>query len=172
MQFAERAHEGQVRKGSDTPYIVHPLEAADIVSSIRNDETLIAAALLHDTVEDCTGVTVGMIEEQFGSKVARLVAAESEDKSKSWEERKSSTIRRLRNADETVKIVSLGDKLSNMRSIYRDYLSMGDAAFRKFRVKDKSRIAWYYQGLRDSLRTLAPLPLYQEYSALVDKVFQ
>lgn len=172
MRFAAVVHYGQVRKGTTIPYIVHPIEAAGIVSSIKNDETLITAALLHDTVEDGNGITVETIEAEFGSKVARLVAAETEDKSKCWEDRKADTIRHLREADETVKILSLGDKLSNMRDISKDYRSMGDEAFNKFRVKDKNKIGWYYKGLRDSLASLHAIPYYQEYSNLVDEVFE
>lgn len=171
MQFAARAHRGQVRKGTEIPYIVHPIEAANIVSSIKNDETLITAALLHDTVEDCNHITVEVIEAEFGSRVASLVAAETEDKSKCWEDRKAATIRHLKEADETVKILSLGDKLSNMRDIYKDYRSLGDQAFNKFRVKDKNKIGWYYKGLRDSLSSLGNISYYQEYSNLVDEVF-
>ena len=51
--FAEKAHEGQFRKGTKRPYIVHPLEVAKIVSTMTDDEEIISAALLHDTLEDC-----------------------------------------------------------------------------------------------------------------------
>ena len=52
VAFAAKAHRGQVRKGTSTPYIVHPMEAAAIVATITNDPAVIAAAVLHDVIED------------------------------------------------------------------------------------------------------------------------
>ncbi|MBU3839737.1 MAG: HD domain-containing protein, partial [Candidatus Ruminococcus intestinipullorum] len=86
--FAQWAHEGQFRKGTSIPYIVHPIEVAEIVSEMTEDEEVISAAFLHDTIEDCQEVTEELIREQFGNRVAQLVAQESEDKSKTWKERK------------------------------------------------------------------------------------
>lgn len=97
-EFAERAHRGMVRKGSDIPYITHPLEAAVIVSGMTDDEELIAAALLHDTMEDA-GITKDELEHNFGRRVAELVAGETEDKSRTWLERKMATHRHLAVAD-------------------------------------------------------------------------
>ena len=86
-KFAEQAHRGAHRKGTRIPYIVHPLETALIASMLTNDEEILAAALLHDTIED-TDVTYEDLKQEFGTRVADLVAAESEDKSKTWIERK------------------------------------------------------------------------------------
>lgn len=86
-KFAEQAHKGAHRKGTRIPYIVHPLETALIASMLTNDEEILAAALLHDTIED-TDVTYEDLKQEFGTRVADLVAAESEDKSKTWIERK------------------------------------------------------------------------------------
>ena len=91
--FAEKAHEGQ------RPYIVHPLEVAKIVSTMTDDEEIISAALLHDTLEDCRQVTKEQIKEAFGERVLEMVRQESEDKSKTWVERKSTTIRHLKSAE-------------------------------------------------------------------------
>ena len=92
MDFAAKAHAGQFRKGTRRPYIVHPIEVADIVSSMTKDEEVICAAVLHDTVEDCKGITFDILKLRFGARVADMVAQESEDKSLSWEERKGATI--------------------------------------------------------------------------------
>lgn len=77
--FATREHEGQYRKGTKIPYILHPLEAAAIVGTMTTDDELIAGAVLHDVVED-TETTVEDIRELFGERVAQLVASESENK--------------------------------------------------------------------------------------------
>ena len=96
IEFATKAHEGQFRKGTKRPYIVHPVEVADIVTSMTQDEEIICAAVLHDTIEDCEGVTAQVLKERFGQRVASLVQYESEDKTKTWEERKSAPIHHLR----------------------------------------------------------------------------
>ena len=92
--FAEKAHEGQFRKGTKRPYIVHPQEVAKIAATMTDEEEIISAAWLHDTLEDCRQVTKEQIREAFGERVLELVEQESEDKSKTWTERKGATIRR------------------------------------------------------------------------------
>ena len=95
--FAKQANEGKMRKGTAVPYIVHPMDTGVIVSRMTDDPEVISAALLHDVIEDA-GVTKEELEERFGSRVAELVAAESEDKSRTWKERKQATIDRLTDA--------------------------------------------------------------------------
>ena len=119
--FAEKAHEGQFRKGTKRPYIVHPLEVAKIVSTMTDDEEMISAALLHDTLEDCRQVTKEQIKEAFGERVLEMVRQESEDKSKTWVERKSTTIRHLKTAQERGADDRSCGKLSNIRDIDREY---------------------------------------------------
>ena len=169
--FAARVHFGQVRKGTTIPYIVHPIAVGEIVATMTDDEEVIAAAILHDTLEDGEGVTVEILSETFSPRVAQLVRAESEDKSKTWHERKSATICRLKTAKRDVKCIALGDKLSNIRDINRDYDALGDEVWMRFRVKDKEKIGWYYRGVLESLRDLEGLPAYGKYEKLVKKVF-
>lgn len=168
--FAERAHRGVFRKGSRIPYIVHPMETAVIVSGFTNDEEMIAAALLHDVVEDA-GVTGEELKAQFGQRVMELVLAESEDKSKSWKERKAYTLAHLRTSCRDEKVLALGDKLSNMRSTARDYLLLGDGVWTRFNEKDKTQHAWYYWGVADSLEELKEHFYYAEYHQLCKQVF-
>lgn len=169
--FATNAHRNQVRKGNGTPYILHPLEAGIIVSQIKYDEELIAAAFLHDTVED-TGISIETIEKKFGKRVAELVNVESEDKTKSWRERKQHTIEHLKiEKDQDVKIVTLGDKLSNIRAMYRDYLIIDDKLWERFNEKDKSMHRWYYTSLVEVLGSLREYDAYREFRELVFKVF-
>lgn len=77
--FAAIAHQGARRKGSRIPYLSHPIEAAAIVSELTDDEELIAAAVLHDVVED-TPVTLEEVEQYFGERIAAYVGYETEDK--------------------------------------------------------------------------------------------
>ena len=159
IAFATKAHEGQFRKGTKRPYIVHPLEVGEIVATLTFDEEIISAALLHDTIEDCQGITREVLAQEFSERVAALVDQESEDKSKTWFERKSHTI-------------DLADKLSNIRDIDRDYPVMGEELWNRFRMKEKNTIGWYYKGLRESLREgFEQEEAFREYSYLVDKNF-
>ena len=149
MDFATKAHEGQFRKGTRRPYIVHPIEVADIVSTMTQDEEVICAAVLHDTIEDCRGITRDVLKLRFGSRVADMVAQESEDKSRSWEERKGATISRLREASREVQMIGLADKLSNMRDIDRDYPVEGEELWNRFRMKSTDGLEWDDTGRRD-----------------------
>ena len=75
--FAVKAHKGAERKGKGFPYIVHPMEAVAIAATMTNDQELLAAAALHDTVED-TEITLKDVEREFGKRIAGLVEAESD----------------------------------------------------------------------------------------------
>lgn len=172
VEFATKAHEGQMRKGTKRPYIVHPLEVGDIVSTMTDDEEIISAAILHDTIEDCEGVSQRILAQEFSERVAYMVARESEDKSKTWMERKTATIEHLRNASYEIQMISLADKLSNIRDIDRDYPVMGEELWTRFRMKDKQVIGWYYKGVRDALKgTFKGASAYEEYCRLIEKNF-
>ena len=175
--FATKAHSGSFRKGTTTPYIVHPMEASAIVATMTDDKIILAAAVLHDVVED-TDYTIDDIVKEFGEDVARLVSAESEDKrdnlpsEATWKIRKQETLDHLKNkATKEEKMITLGDKLSNIRAMYRDYLEIGDELWDRFNQKDKSEHAWYYKTIAELLSDLSNTPAYQEYAELVNKVF-
>ncbi|MCI5952448.1 MAG: HD domain-containing protein [Anaerostipes sp.] len=171
--FAANAHRGQRRKGTNLPYIVHPMEVAAIAAGITDDIEVICAAMLHDVIEDCDGVTYTQLEQEFGSRVASLVAMESEDKSKTWQERKQHTIDFLTyEASREMKIIALSDKLANIRSLKRDYLKIGDELWQRFNEKDKRKQGWYYCSMIPSLSSLSYSSEYHEYVRLVQDVFQ
>lgn len=171
--LAVERHSGQVRKGSATPYIVHPLETMSILVSAKAETTLLIAGVLHDTVED-TDTTLEEIADLFGNDVAELVSYNSEDKSKSWDERKKHTIDSLKNAPFNVKLLAASDKLSNLRSIAADYKAVGEDFWKRFNAP-KEKQAWYYSGLCASLSDLAnhseTRPMYSELLALYNEVF-
>lgn len=172
IAFATKAHDGQFRKGTKRPYILHPLEVGDIVATMTDDKEVISAAILHDTIEDCEGITEAIIRQEFTSRVAFLVCQESEDKTKTWMERKGATIEQLKSAPREVQMIGLADKLSNMRDIDRDYPECGEELWKRFRMKDKNIIGWYYKGIMESLKeSLEGVPAYKEYCRLVQKHF-
>ena len=174
--FAVNAHHNTERRGKGFPYIVHPMEAMEIVATITPDQELLAAAALHDTIED-TDVTVEQIREAFGERVANLVHTESDQQIEgvseedSWHDRKQIAIDRLAAAPRDAKIVAMGDKLSNMRAIWRDYQQKGDALWNIFHVKDKASHEWHYRGLAASLSELSDTFAYKEFVRLIDEVF-
>lgn len=176
--FAIEKHSGQIRKAQNAPYILHPLEAAAIVGTMTADPETLTAAVLHDVVEDA-GVSPDEIAEKFGSRVAELVASETEDKreevpaGETWMIRKEESLAKLAaTADLSVKMMWLGDKLSNMRSFYRQYRQHGSALWRCFNQKDPTKQAWYYRTIAESLRELQDTDAYREYVTLMDTVFE
>ena len=171
IRFATKAHEGQFRKGTDRPYIVHPLEVGKILSEMTADEEVIAAGILHDTIEDCKEVTEEILRQEFGERITTMVLHESEDKTKSWKERKSATIEKLKTAPLEVQYIGLADKLSNIRDIDRDYPIYKEELWNRFHMKDKQIIGWYYKEIQKSLQSLKGIPQYEEYCRLVERNF-
>ena len=178
VAFAAEAHMGAFRKATRIPYIVHPMEAAAIVATLTDDEEILAAAVLHDVVED-TGHSAEEIREKFGERVARLVLAESENKrteqsaTATWKVRKQETLDFLNGpAMREEKMIALGDKLSNMRQIYRDYSTIEDEVWERFNQKDKAEHEWYYRGILEALRDEFGESLaWKEYRELVEGVW-
>lgn len=177
VMFAIKYHQGQKRKINNAPFIIHPMEVATIISSITTDEDLMIAGVLHDIVED-TKVNPLDIKEKFGEKVYELVISETENKKKelpaesTWLERKESSLEVLKNTkDRNVKILWLSDKLSNIRSLYTEYLKMGEDIWMCFHQHDKQMHRWYYMTILEYVSVLNDTPAYKEYELLVHRVF-
>ena len=177
IKFAVDAHGDTPRKGKTRLYILHPLEVMTIVASLTEDEDVLAAAVLHDVVEDA-GVTKEELQEAFCCKVADLVMAESEDKMRdlpsedSWKARKQATIDHLAGLEKDALLICLGDKLANLREISRDYAEIGDTLWAHFNQKDKKEHRWYYSSIFEILaKALGEKPPIQEYRALLKEVF-
>lgn len=114
--FAAEKHKNQRRKDNEkTPYINHPLKVAKLIIEVANvtDEVLIAAALLHDTVED-TETTYEELVERFGKEVADLVMECTDDKRLPWDVRKQEQIKTARTKSEKAKLLKLADKTANV----------------------------------------------------------
>lgn len=174
--LATKAHGGTQRRGKGFPYIIHPLEALAIVATMTNDAEMLAAAVLHDCIED-TDITFSDIERDFGERVARLVMSETDVEESvsgrplTWQERKLRDMVKLSVAPRDEKIVAMGDKLSNMRAIARDYAEKGDEVWQIFCVKDKATHAWRYKGLRDAFAELSDTSAFREFDMLVRRIF-
>jgi (p)ppGpp synthase/HD superfamily hydrolase len=147
IELAAKAHHRQVRKGTEIPYIVHPLAVAGILIRANCPEHLVIAGILHDTLED-TPLRLDEIQSQFGREVADLVVGVSEpDKKTTWEERKAHTIDHLeQKATADMLLVAVADKLDNMRAIRAGLESDGDAFWLRFN-RPREDQKWYYQRL-------------------------
>ena len=177
VAFAVKAHDGMRRKKSESPYILHPMEAAVIVGTMTDDQNLIAAAALHDVVEDA-GVTIEEVEERFGKRVRELVESETENKredlppAETWRIRKEETLAVLKNTDDMgILMLWLGDKLANMRAIYRDFKVEGVAMWQRFNQKDVNEQAWYYNTIVEYTSRLSHTSAWLEYKTLTELVF-
>lgn len=174
--FAARAHKDTERRGKGFPYIAHPLEAMAIVATMTNDQELLAAACLHDVLED-TNVKYDELKTEFGERVANLVQAESDtvfenmSAADSWKARKQIAMDHLKHAPRDVQMVAMGDKLSNMRAIFRDYRDIGEDLWLRFHVTDPRLHEWHYRGLADALRALSNTEAYQEFVFLIEQTF-
>lgn len=146
-QFAARAHQGQTRKTTqtDTPYIEHPIRVAKTLEKAGFSEEVVMAAYLHDTIED-TSVTAVDIEKEFGPEVLRIVLANTENKTHSWEKRKQHTIDWVREAPLEIKALIVADKLDNLSSIMEEYTQVGDRVWSAFH-RGKNDQAWYYRSI-------------------------
>lgn len=145
IEVAAEAHQGQYRKGTDTPYITHPYAVGLILMEAGCPEAVIIAGILHDTVED-TDLTLEFIRERFGDAIADIVEGCSENKALRWRARKTERIEALRTASPEVCTVTCADKLHNLRTIISEYDVIGDAVWDRFHggVEDQ---AWYYRNI-------------------------
>ncbi len=169
LLYAAEKHRGAYRKGSRIPYIVHPAEVQSIVFllSPENERALVAAAL-HDTVED-TDETVEHLRSIFGD-VADIVSEETEDKRRTWQERKQATIDFLRSdlPSHEAKLVALADKLSNIRSMVDNLKEEGASMWDKFNEKDPEKQKNYYRGVLEALSSFKHTEEWEEFRSMIN----
>ncbi len=175
--FAAEAHRGQVRKGGGVPFIVHPMEAAAIAATMTNDRHVIAAAVLHDVLED-TDTQPDVILIRFGQDILSLISGDTEDKregqdpSATWQTRKQETIDYVRTrASLREKMVVLSDKLANLRSMKRDYALLGDALWARFHQHDPAMHKWYYESVVTACEGLEDTAAFAECMEIIRGLF-
>jgi (p)ppGpp synthase/HD superfamily hydrolase len=155
-EFAAAAHAGQLRKGGDSPYIVHPVAAARLLEAEGvADEELLAAAFLHDVVED-TDHSIDEIHERFGPEVGALVAALTEDKSiEPYETRKEHHREQVEIAGERAAMIYAADKLANVRDLRALYAVVGEGAAGRFKAPLDVRVR-LWRGDLEMVEKIAP----------------
>lgn len=173
IRFAAERHKNQTRKGTSIPYIVHLMETTSILATMKADIHLLIAGMLHDIIED-TDTTEEEIMERFGKEVRFLVASHTEDKTKSWNERKKQAIKTLQTASFPVKMLVMADITANLRSIYSGYRQIGDEVWKRFNAS-KKELAWFYSEIQDALYEMQFYPetemVYWEMVSLFKDLF-
>ena len=153
IRRATNLHDGQKRKVSGAPYIVHPYAVAFLLAHYTDDEDVIIAGLLHDVLEDVPGYGTAELEQEFGVRVTAIVSEVTEDyteaekadhslRKEGWKERKETYLRKLSDDSHEALLVATADKIHNLRSLLDDYAVHGEATWE--RLGNKERILWFY----------------------------
>ncbi|HLR81092.1 MAG TPA: HD domain-containing protein [Bacillota bacterium] len=173
-QFAKEAHHGQQRKVSYNPYITHPIRVAETLERAGCSEEVVCAGYLHDVVED-TPYDLEDIKKHFGPRVATLVAANTENQSQSWEERKQHTIDTVKTAEKDVKCLIIADKIDNLLSIETHYNQLGEAVWEHFAVGYDCQ-KWYYTSIANNMYSglhADEVPtFFREYEEVTKRMFE
>jgi (p)ppGpp synthase/HD superfamily hydrolase len=171
--YANRLHAGQLRKGSQVPYISHLLGVTALVLEDGGDEDQAIAALLHDAAEDQGGrETLAEIRRRFGERVAQIVDGCTdtyENPKPPWRARKIAYMQHLQTASKDVRRVSLADKLHNARSILLDLRQKGDATWDRFNG-GKEGTLWYYRSLVGIFQQVDSSPMVNELASIVKNI--
>jgi GTP pyrophosphokinase len=150
VRYAMEAHKEQPRKGTEIPYISHLIAVASFVIDDGGDEDAAIAALLHDAPEDQGGrERLEDIRKRFGDKVAHIVEACTDSwtqPKEPWIERKRAYVEHAKTLDRETLRVSAADKVHNAYCILRDYRSVGDQVWTRFKASPDD-ILDYYDGL-------------------------
>lgn len=153
--YATVMYQGKVRKFKGVPFILHPMEVAQILATMTDDQEILAAGILHDILEETSG-TLQDIEKRFGKRVAMIVASETEndypgeDRSATWKKRKEESLKVLKNSNDIgVQMLWLADKLANIRSLARIYSERGEELWKVLHQKDPEEHRWYYRSIAE-----------------------
>lgn len=177
LKVATLAHRPQMRKGSGLPYVVHPIHVSVILLRHGFSTEVAIAGLLHDLVED-QGYELSKIEEQFGPRVAEMVAALTEQKrddrgeKRPWEVRKREALRQIRDSGSETVAVKAADTLHNAQSFVNDLHQEGHRVWRHFNRGPQSQLNYYRRILDVTEERLGNHPLTLELADAIDRLAQ
>lgn len=179
LAFALWAHGDQTRKGSNIPYASHLLQVAGLVLEHGGDVHQAVAGLLHDTVEDCDGVTPEIVEDRFGKDVARIVEVctdtlpgDTASQKSAWRTRKKRYLERLKAADDRTLLVAICDKRHNLGTIVADVRRDGLESLERFSAGPEEQV-WYFQSVLELSRQrhpTLPVTLHDDIERLVSEL--
>ncbi len=189
LSFAHDLHRKQRRKTSGVPYVAHLLGVAALVIEDGGGEDEAIAALLHDALEDQSYHYPGGrdqlaadIGSRFGPEVRRIVEACTErrgrgarsmaEKRAGWRDHRLGYIGQILSADAAVRRVSAADSLHNVRSMTKDYLSMGDEIWSRFLTRSRDDQLWAYDALARALVANGTAALARELDRAVDELYR
>ncbi len=178
LKVASKAHRNQTRKGTDIPYISHPVAVAMIASEYTIDEDTIVASILHDILEDVepTVYSETDMRNDFGDAIVKIVRDISEDKTagepeKPWIERKNGYLAHLDSIEnEKPLIVSTADKIHNLTDILEEYGKVGDSIWQKFNASKDDELWFYNEFLSTIKKKLIPEQMKTDLAVLVDRL--
>lgn len=163
LDFATAIHSGQKRKGKSVDYITHPIAVSKILQSVTDDENIIIAGLLHDTIEDCDphgSVTKEDIRSKFGEEVAEMVDSVTEhDKSLSWKKRKQAGIDHIKHMSHNSMLVKSADVLNNLQDLNQDIKDIGAEVLSKFSAPAEDIVERYNNLISELKKNWADNPL-------------
>ncbi|WP_367343632.1 HD domain-containing protein [Methanomethylovorans sp.] len=165
-RLAVVAHEGQKRKVDGLPYIIHPFMVALKLSKYGFSDSVVAAAMTHDVLEDTT-CTHEQLKAELGNEVYEIVKAVTNDDSLSWEEKKKKYVETVRNGPEGAKAVAVADKIHNIESLLVAYAEQGPGIWTKFN-RGKDQKLWFEKEVLRMLRETWDHPLIDEYEKLLE----
>lgn len=167
-RIAIQAHATQTRKSDKFPYIIHPFMVAMKVRQHGFSDEVVAAAVLHDVLEDTT-VTAAELRGAVGDKVLALVQAVSEDKDKPWEERKKEYIANIVAAGDAVKAISCADKIYNLQDSLAGIAHEGETFWQRFN-RGRNEQLWFYKTFLAELKACWSHPLLLELEELATRL--
>jgi len=174
LAFALAAHGDQTRKGTQIPYVSHPLSVAGLVLEAGGDVAQAVAALLHDTLEDGEGVDEERLRRGFGADIAAIVVAcsdvlpgDTRERKSPWGDRKRRYFAQLASAAPRVRLVAACDKLHNLRTLIADLRDQGPAALERFTASPE-QTRWYHESAHALLRDALPPGMRFEFGALIE----
>ncbi len=176
IRAAAVLHRDQVRKGElPFPYVTHLVSVAFILSDYTEDEDVIVAALLHDTLED-TSYTETELQEDFGGRVKDIVCTLTEPKYKgetalSWAERKKAYLKQIKEGSEEAMLIAAADKAHNMRTVVEAYYDNHDRFTKDFGGTLADRIK-FYQDLSNVINRNLKSEILHEFNHVFEEYKQ
>lgn len=168
LRIAAVAHAGQVRKEGGVPYIVHPVTVAHMLGSYGCSEAVLAAALLHDVLED-TDVTEESLRSDMGQYIVDLIIPLTQQDIPDWRKKKEAYIEAVCAASEETKLVALADKIHNAESLLDVYQREGEATWSYFNASREDKL-WFEESMLAMLLAGIQHPLVERYRVLVEKL--
>jgi guanosine-3',5'-bis(diphosphate) 3'-pyrophosphohydrolase len=167
-RIAVEAHDGQKRKNDGSPYIVHPFMVALKVAQHGFKEDIIAAALLHDVLED-TGIPEERLRQELGSNVVGIVKNVTYKEGLKWKAKRKDYNKRVAQGSEGTKAISIADKIHNLTNLLESYEELGPSLWDKFNRGREDKL-WSEEDLLKGLKEVWEHPLLDEYEKLVEKM--